>query len=360
MPTKCLSREKVAQRITPGRIRWFHKEILEVRGPEPVCMVRKRRLDGETIAPVVLVHGFGQNRYAWHLPERSFANYLADRGYDVFNVDLRGHGRSRELGARLSTGVDDYIRGDLPAVIDSVLELSGFARVFLLGHSLGGICVAAAGALDPERVAGVVTIGSPHALGRGHVVLGGLLRMLGHTLGRTGLCRGSQVRLPISLAGKLIHATRHALDSEYAPLPVRGWKPGTLTGSEFASYVRSFDAASLGTGDDLVQLALTGELPSRTLDQSYTRIIEQSELPLLVLCGEADMLANPGSVRPIYDRSQSMDKQYVKVPAGHSDLLIGNQAPELVWPVVNGWLSQRASYTAGVQHERFGGQRKVG
>jgi polyhydroxyalkanoate synthase len=340
---QCLSREKVAQRVTPGRIRWFHKEILEVDGPEPLAVVRKRRVDGETLAPIVLVHGFGQNRYAWHLPERSFVNYLADQGFDVFNVDLRGHGRSQQLGARPSRGVDDYIRGDLPAVLDGVLELTGFQRAFMMGHSLGGICVAAAAALDVERVAGVITVGPPHALGRGHMVLRSFLQALGHTVGRVGLWRGSRLRLPVDLVGKAVHATRLAWDSNIAPLPVRPYKPGSLSADEVASYVRSFDGATLGTADDLVQLALTGELRSRAHGQSYTKLIEHSPLPLLALSGGADLLANPGSVRPMYERSRSRDKQYLKVDAGHSDLLIGNQAPELVWPVVSSWLKQRAA-----------------
>jgi polyhydroxyalkanoate synthase len=341
----CLFREKVAQRITPSRIRWFHKEILTVRGPEPVSMVRKRRVDGDTIAPVVLVHGFGQNRYAWHLPERSFVNYLADQGFDVFNVDLRGHGRSRDLGAQRSGGVDDYIRGDLPAVIDAVLERSGHQRTFLMGHSLGGICAAAAGARDPESVAGVITMGPPHALGRDHAVLGGALRALGRTIGFAGILRGSRACLPVDFIGKAVHFTRFAWDTDRAPLPVRAWKPGTFSSRELVAYLeRSMDGASLGTLHDLMQLATTGDLRSRIDGASYTKLIERSELPLLAMSGTVDLLANPGAVKPIYDRSHAMDKQYFEVDAGHADLLVGRQAPELVWPKVAAWLSRRASF----------------
>lgn len=336
-----LSMETVAQRVTPGRIRWFKKEVFEVRGPEPLAVVRKRRADGDTLAPVVLVHGFGQNRYAWHMPERSFANYLADLGFDVFNVDLRGHGRSAEIGSARSRGVDDYIQGDLPAIITDVLARSGFDRTFLLGHSLGGLCAAAAAARMPEQVAGVVTIGSPHALGRGHFVLGTGLRLLHHTLGSVGVFRGSQRRFPVDLIGKALHATRFAFDSRFAPIPVRGWHPGSFDEGELASYVRSFDAESFSTVDDLIVLAATGELRSRIDNTSYTRVIEQSTLPLLAVCGNFDLLANPGAVKPLFERSRSRDKTYVKVDAGHGDLLVGRQAPEDVWPVVAHWLKAR-------------------
>src|SRR5512133_3375002 len=67
----------------------FIKELVIVRtrsksGVEvPLSMVRKRRAGAsETRAPVLLIHGYGQNRYAWHLPSRSLSNHLAQAGFD--------------------------------------------------------------------------------------------------------------------------------------------------------------------------------------------------------------------------------------------------------------------------------------
>ncbi|MBC7174035.1 MAG: alpha/beta fold hydrolase [Polyangiaceae bacterium] len=352
MPMLCLARETVTQRVELGRVRQFEKEIFRIGADEPVVVVRKRRVAREPLAPVVLVHGFGQNRYAWHLPERSFANYLAEQGFDVFNVDLRGHGRSAELGGRRGHGVDEYIRGDVPAVIDAVEQLTGFKRTFLMGHSLGGICVAAAAARAPDRVAGVVTIGSPHALGRGHLVLGIALRAAGHTLGRTGVMCRSGARFPVDLIGRGVHATRMAWNAARLPIPVRVWKPGTLSNQELRSYMRAFDCASFGTIHDLIELGATGVLRSRADGSSYTELIERSELPLLTVCGTADLLANPRSVKPMYERSRSRDKRYVKVDAGHADLLIGRQAPVLVWPTVRDWLDARVRLARGALTHR--------
>jgi polyhydroxyalkanoate synthase len=347
-----LSKDTVAQRVTPGRIRWFRKEILEVRGPERLAVVRKRRAEGETLAPVILVHGFGQNRYAWHMPERSFANYLADQGFDVFNVELRGHGRSAELGAaRSGRGIDDYIRGDLPAVIDAVLERSDFDKAFLVGHSLGGLCSSATAATRKDQIAGVVAIGAPHALGRGHPLLGTTLKLLGHTIGAAGMFRSSQKKFPVDLIGKTLHAARFAFDSRFAPIPVRGWKPGSFEAGELTSYMRSFDAESFSTVDDLIMLAATGELRSRVDGSSFTKLIEQNELPLLAISGGSDSLANPSAVKPLYERSRSRDKQYVKVDAGHGDLLVGKKAPQDVWPMVAGWLDARRNLIATAQTE---------
>jgi pimeloyl-ACP methyl ester carboxylesterase len=345
-----LSKERVAQRITPGRIRWFSKEILRIDGPQPLAVVRKRRADGRTVAPIVLVHGFGQNHYAWHLPERSLVNYLAEAGFDVFNVDLRGHGRSAELGSERSRGVDDYIREDIPAVLDYVLQASGFAKAFLMGHSLGGICVAAAAARAPHKVAGVITVGPPHALGRGHLVLGGALKVANGAVGWTGLFKESQMRLPVDLVGKTVHAIRFAWDSQLAPIPVRAWKPGSFAGDELKNYLRSFDGASFGTVDELFKLAATGELRSRIDGQSYTRLIEESRVPLFAISGASDLLANPGSVKPLYERSRARDKRYVKVDAGHADLLVGRKAPQQVWPLMADWLVERIALAHQLEH----------
>src|SRR5688572_30061760 len=104
-------------------------------------MVRKRLADngGGSRAPVLLVHGYGQNRYAWHLPARSLSNYLARAGFDVFNLDLRGHGRSRHLGARRPSNVVEFAREDVPAALEEVARHSGNRPIWYVGHSLGGL-----------------------------------------------------------------------------------------------------------------------------------------------------------------------------------------------------------------------------
>ncbi len=342
----CLVRETVSQHVDRGVTRRFDKEILRIDGDVPLAVVRKRRPGNEGAVPVILVHGFGQNRYAWHLPERSFANFLADQGFDVFNVDLRGHGRSRRLGSPQSKGVDEYIRGDVPAVIEAVRRTTGYRRVFVMGHSLGGLCVAAAAARAPEAVAGVITVGSPHAFCRGHAFLAAFFGTGGHTLGRLGVFRSSPIPIPARPVGNAMRATRFALDSRLFPFPVRVWKPGSLSDAELRSYMRAFDRASVGTVHDLMGLAAHGELRSRVDGTSFTKLIERSELPLLAISGTADELANPRAVLPIVERSRARDTHYVEVDAGHADLLIGNRASRLVWPVARDWIAARAPLAA--------------
>ena len=65
--------EQSVDRADKGR---FVKELVLVDGAVPLAMVRKRAVarsgdPGGTRATVMLIHGYGQNRYSWHLPMRS-------------------------------------------------------------------------------------------------------------------------------------------------------------------------------------------------------------------------------------------------------------------------------------------------
>jgi len=78
-------------------------------------------------APVILLHGGGQTRGAWHRTARA----LADRGYHAISVDLRGHGESgwSKIGYQLDLFVED-LRSILP-------DVGG--KPALIGASLGGL-----------------------------------------------------------------------------------------------------------------------------------------------------------------------------------------------------------------------------
>lgn len=84
-------------------------------------------------AAVVVVHGYGEHagRYL------ELVRRLGDAGLSCYLADLRGHGLSE--GARgHATGFDDYL-SDLERVVAMAREASD--RVFLLGHSMGGLLV---------------------------------------------------------------------------------------------------------------------------------------------------------------------------------------------------------------------------
>jgi polyhydroxyalkanoate synthase subunit PhaC len=326
----------------------FRKEILITPGKVPLAMVRKRwtgakagEVDGRDAKPaVLLVHGFGQNRYAWHLPSRSLANHLARSGFDVYNLDLRGHGRSRALGGKKSRGVFDYVDEDLPIAVEEVKRHTEGRPVFLVGHSLGGlISYAAAPALN-GAVAGIVTIGSPYHFTRGSPSL----TAIGYVLGTLARSKAVPRSVPIHLApwGMLLSATRRLAESKLYPIPLRGWSAGGLEPHVLEEHLRlAFDRAGAGDILDMFEWASDKRFMGAASD--YGERFEKLDVPILVLAGANDDLAPTASVRPAFSRSRSTDKRYEVVPLGHIDLLVGRDAPLITWPLITKWIAERAA-----------------
>jgi len=318
------------------------KQVVVTPGSQPLGMVRKR-LPGpsEPRGTVVLVHGFAQNRYTWHMSRRSFSAYLASRGWDVFNVDLRGHGRSRRFGAEIPRILDDYITEDLPFCVEEASHLSSAERVFLVGHSMGGLLSYAAAATSVrDRVRGIVTLGAPYRFGLGSRTLNALAQ-LASAVHLTGLVdSGATVTLK-GIARQLIKQ-RVIWDSSAVPIPIRAWLPGSVERELLEEYLgRAFDKTSVGVALAIMRAGQEAALKSHDGSIDYGAAFELLDRPLLVVAGTHDALAPPASVRPAYDRSRSTDKSYRAFPFGHIDLIVGREAPRTVWPLIETWLSRR-------------------
>lgn len=320
----------------------FVKEVVVTGGSVPLAMVRKRvarRENDASSPPVLLVHGFGQNRYAWHLPARSMANHLAYSGFDVWNLELRGHGRSAQFGAKPARSVDDYVAEDLPRAVEEVLLHTGDRPIFLVGHSLGGlVCYASAPNLG-DVVRGIVSLGSPYHFTRGSLSLQ-TLSLLFEGVRRAGVPHVG-VGMPLYPVGAFMRVIRRLADSPFYPLPLRGWHRGALEPEVLEQHLRlAFDHAGLPEIRNMFEWAAHKRFGGHTRD--YVERFEAMDVPLLVVAGKNDDLAPPASVRPAYERSRSTDKTYRTAALGHIDLLVGRDAPTLTWPVVTEWLRARA------------------
>jgi triacylglycerol lipase len=98
--------------------------------------------------PVLLVHGYGCSRAAWWWLRRR----LVTAGWSVATINLEP----------IYTGIDDLV-DPLARRVDAVLAETGAARVILVGHSMGGLVARAyLQRYGESRVAGLVTLGTPH------------------------------------------------------------------------------------------------------------------------------------------------------------------------------------------------------
>jgi len=99
-------------------------------------MLRWWKRTGRPRGTILVVHGLGEHagRYV------KLAMHLAKQGFDCVTYDLRGHGKSE--GRRGAIRHADDRLDDLSLVIDAVRRAHPQNRLFLLGHSMGGLIAA--------------------------------------------------------------------------------------------------------------------------------------------------------------------------------------------------------------------------
>lgn len=120
--------------------------------------------------PLLMLHGFtgAKEDFADHW------DWLAQRGWHVVAPDLRGHGSSAH-----PTRPEDYSLETFEADVMALVDLLGWGRFVLLGHSMGGM-VSQAIALRTDRLDGLIlmdTIAGP-------VTGGGLTLLIFKSAGR--------------------------------------------------------------------------------------------------------------------------------------------------------------------------------
>ena len=102
--------------------------------------------------PVVFVHSFAGNSGHW---ASALAHLRVSRR--ALALDLRGHGQSAAPAPAPGAYAVDSLASDIGAVADQL----GLGRFVLVGHSMGGAASVAYAGAHPERVAGLVLVGTP-------------------------------------------------------------------------------------------------------------------------------------------------------------------------------------------------------
>jgi acylglycerol lipase len=102
--------------------------------------------------PVLLIaHGFAEHsgRYG------NVVNYFVPRGYPVYALDHRGHGRSD--GERVKVNdFNDYVK-DLKTFFDIIRKENPKDKIFLVGHSMGSVISLAYAIEYQKELAGLIT-----------------------------------------------------------------------------------------------------------------------------------------------------------------------------------------------------------
>jgi lysophospholipase len=251
--------------------------------------------EGEPRALVAVVHGVGEHSGR----HRRLAEYLAGRGYAVLLHDLRGHGETCGLRGHVDRFAE-YTE-DLAALL---AHRTFPGRVFVLGHSLGGLIAAAFAQDHPELLAGLV-LSSP------------LL--------------GLKLRTPAwkrALAESLSRvAPRVRLNSG---LPPEALAHDPLVAAAYRDDPLCFGQVSLRWYTELVRQMAEARQGA-----------ERMSLPVLVLQAGADALVDPEVTRDFSARLGSVDKQLIVYEGAFHELFNEECGPQ-AFGAVGAWLDAHA------------------
>ena len=330
-----------------------------------------RRFEPEVVdpsrAPVVLCHGLNCNDHFWDLREKvSLARYLAGRGYDVWVPALRGAGRSTkhgfvlirrlirpvlpELPSELSLRIidpntlnwtmDDYVEYDVPAILAAVREQTGAPAVHWVGHSMGGVIIYAyVERFGDEGLATITTLGSPLTVPhppneflRGFADNKELFKLINFLI-------NASVPASWQILGQR-NGVRAAM-----------YNPRNVDRSVLRElYTKGVEDIPTGVLEQMVEFVKTGYMRSHDGEVNYAQEqeLEKITVPCFVAGGLVDLIAEPESIRYVYNHIGSQDKAFHifavvnndTINYGHLDLVIGRYAPRDVFPAIERWLAK--------------------
>ncbi len=288
--------------------------------------------------PVILIHGLLVDSRFLDFGSASLARYLAEAGFDVWNLSLRGTGRSLQplgWGNRPWT-LDDVLKDDLPAVIEYVGKTAGATEVFVVGYELGGaLALAYAGTAAEHGVAGIVGIAAPMTFdSREQDRLDILLE-----LDRRPLLRNALLSWNASALNRLLFMIPGFREVFY--------NPGNMDPQVARQLLETLLVpVNPGVLKQLITTVDKDEFVSADGAASYRDALAGVRIPLLLVGGAADPIAPPDALRTVYREVASRDRDLMifwsdpdeETNYGHFDLILGRNARKEVFPLIRRWL----------------------
>ncbi len=317
-------------------------------------------------SPILLCHGLACNRYSFDFNEKySLARYLAEKGFDTWVLELRGHGKSRRKGIRkkFNWNFDTYAIHDAPDAVKYIknkyMEKGVETKILWVGHSMGGMIAYAYGSTPEgkENLKGVVTIASP-------VILNGLLKNLKEEnlqwlIDLVKLRCPHRINQPFltpfylgmkwskELIEKFIvnknNIDEHVLN-DFLKKGVEIISCKVLY--QFAFMMEMGDFCYFPKYPRLCKLFRNTVFSFLFCPRSYIKSLRKFSSPLLVIAGGGDRLATKEDVFIVknFVKTDVTLKQFSEenpsADYGHIDLLLGLNANEEIYPAIYDWLEK--------------------
>ena len=309
-----------------------------------LAMSRLRLKELRRRTPLVLSHGFLVNsRFLDLTEEHSLARYLAQEGFDVWNLSLRGTGKSLNPlgGGPKKWTLDDMIREDIGPVVSYVQRQSGSSRVNWVGFEMGGLLPY--GYVEEKRNASginaLVTIATPMTFN--HPEQEPMKVLL--KLQESPNWRKLFLYLDGPLLGRLVIPLVPKIEQFF-------YNPENMDPEVKEKFLEvALAPVNEGVLDHITTMVKQGEFVTADGNTSYLKNLARLRIPVLIIGGEKDEVAPPSALRAEYRALKSRDRtrrSFGSRPKdeaayGHYDLILGKKAKEEVFPLIARWLERR-------------------
>lgn len=331
---KVVSKEEI-QQISDGnqKVQLFQEHRV-LQSEVQIAAVRSYSTNGITKPPLVMLHGFAQNRFTWQCSTRSVSAFFASLGFDVWNVELRGHGLSRRDGQIGAESFEDYV-SDIKIVASTLPD-----SAFWLGHSLGGATIyAAASTMKPLRCRGIIGLGAIYHFAQDNTLLYFLCRLTNRLFSFSSL---GNLQIRTRMGGSLISSIYGLADTAGYFFPISGWWPNSIERDLLEERLQiGFDWTSFEVWKEMSKWAVMEKFP-------YEKEWKSTDVPLFVVLGDHDHLLSPKDGKVAYDQAGSKDKKLLILNNidhdrhwGHLDMTIGKDARTYVWKPIAQWMLER-------------------
>lgn len=217
------------------------------------------------------------------------AGALAKRGFRTVAFDFRGYGDSTSA---TEAGYDDFVRSDLPAVVDYARASDPNRPVVVVGHALGGQ-IALAGQ------------------GLGHVAVDGIVAL------------ASTVWVRDLEPSRLRWAAKSALVGLARTVATRAEAVGSM-------------AASSRHVLEILEFSRAGRWRSADGRDDYLAALGRVRVPVVAVLAERDQVVCPPLAGEAFARRCAGRVRILRVPVGHGELVTS--------PIAHGFVAEAASW----------------
>lgn len=251
--------------------------------------------DGKTAAVLLFVHGLFEHsgRYV------NMMNYFVPRGYSSYIFDQRGHGKSPGKPGYVEKF--SYYLDDLKTFFDLVRRENPLLKIFIVGHSIGGLIAAEYSLQHQKEFDGLVISGATFQFGasvsQAKIFLGRILALCAPWFGID------------RLDASAISSDKKVVDSYVNdPLVYRGKVTARL-------------------GIELLNAM-----------QDFQQRLNDIRVPILIMSGTNDYLSDPKYSRILFDGISSKDKT-LKYYDGFYHEIFNEPGRETVFIDMEHWLA---------------------